>query len=409
MTSVAIPSVPPPAVTSSDGAAPPADADSRFGDALRESKAQPKASDDGHRSDPGTRSSPRKDADTDLAKPDEKAGAKDTVVLAGMMPSVPVSAVPVRQSPAATGKPLPPAASPAGIQSAVSQPKSLDRVRVGARAPLLNTGRQAVVDTRGDNAPIAGNVARTRASTANISGLDHQVAGAPVAHASGSDAPTAQTVGTQPVESPAPDADIAAVPGTSDLDANPPAVDRRGDAKALPNSGPNTFAAQLVQLAGMHAGTAPAQPPPPPVQLAMQSAPGQPQFAQEAAQHVSWLAGQKIQQAEIQLNPKKLGPIQVEITTHHDRVDVSFAVQHPQTVHALQQTLPQLHDMLAQQGLNLGHASVGHQAPGRQHPAFAQHPGAGGGGHHSGGAEVDASPNWRPLRIATPGRVDDFA
>jgi flagellar hook-length control protein FliK len=121
------------------------------------------------------------------------------------------------------------------------------------------------------------------------------------------------------------------------------------------------------------------------------------------------LAGQNIQQAEIQLNPKKLGPIQVEITTHHDRVDVSFAVQHPQTVHALQQTLPQLHDMLAQQGLNLGHASVGQQAPGRQHPAFAQHAGGGDVGHRSGVAEADASPNWRPLRIAMPGRVDDFA
>jgi flagellar hook-length control protein FliK len=407
MTSVAIPSVPPPAVTSSDGAAPPADADSRFGDALRESKAQPKAPDDGHRSDPGARSSPRKDADTDRAKPDEKAGAKDNVVLAGMMPSVPVTPVPVRQSPAVTGKPVPAAAASAGIRSTVSQPKPLPPAPVATQAPLLDTGRQAAVDARGDDAPTVGHVARTR-SSANTSDLDLQVADAPVANASGANAPTAQPVGTQSVGPAAPDADIAIVPGASDLDTNPSAVDRRGDAKALPNSGPNTFAAQLVQLAGVHAGTAPAQPPPP-VQLAMQSAPGQPQFAQEAAQHVSWLAGQKIQQAEIQLNPKKLGPIQVEITTHHDRVDVSFAVQHPQTVHALQQTLPQLHDMLAQQGLNLGHASVGHQAPGRQHPAFAQYPGAGGAGHHSGGAEVDASPNWRPLRIATPGRVDDFA
>jgi flagellar hook-length control protein FliK len=409
MTSVAIPSVPPPAVASSDGAAPPADTDSRFGDALRESKARPKATDDGHRSDPGVGSSPRNDADTDVAKPDEKSSAKDTMVLAGMIPSVPVVPVPVRQSPAATGKPVPAAAAPAGIQSAVSQSNPLDHARVGAQAPLLNTWRQAVVDTRGDSAPVVGNVLRTQAPAANTSGLDPQVANAPVASAADASAPTTQPVGTQSVEPTAPDADIAIIPGASDLDANPSAVDRRGDAKALPNSGPNTFAAQLVQLAGVHAGTAPAQPPPAPVQLAMQSAPGQPQFAQEVGQHVSWLAGQNIQQAEIQLNPKKLGPIQVEITTHHDRVDVSFAVQHPQTVHALQQTLPQLHDMLAQQGLNLGHASVGQQAPGRQHPAFAQRPGAGGAAPHSGGAEIDASPNWRPLRIATPGRVDDFA
>ncbi len=138
-------------------------------------------------------------------------------------------------------------------------------------------------------------------------------------------------------------------------------------------------------------------------------APCQPQlFAQETAQHVAWLAGKGIDKAEIQLNPAKLGPISIEISTHHDRIDVSFAVQHPQTVHALQQTLPQLHDMLAQQGLNLGQASVGQQAPGQQHTAFAQHLG-GNSGANTGNDNADIAVAPRQLRIATPGRVDDFA
>jgi flagellar hook-length control protein FliK len=125
------------------------------------------------------------------------------------------------------------------------------------------------------------------------------------------------------------------------------------------------------------------------------------------------MVGQGIQKAEIQLNPRTLGPIHVDITTHHDQVDVSFAVQHPQTVNALQQTLPQLHDMLAQQGLNLGQASVGQHSPGQQHAAFAQHHSSGGhaGGNtgNTGNAEPELPPVWRSTRIAAPGGVDDFA
>ena len=66
-------------------------------------------------------------------------------------------------------------------------------------------------------------------------------------------------------------------------------------------------------------------------------------------------------------------------------------------------------DMLAQQGLNLGQASVGQQSPGQQHATFAQHAGFGGSGLDTGTAEADPPPGWRSVRIATPGRVDDFA
>lgn len=171
----------------------------------------------------------------------------------------------------------------------------------------------------------------------------------------------------------------------------------------------NGFIAHLAQLAaGTHAGATATQAPPP-TQLTMQSTPGQPQFVQEAAQHVAWLAGNDIQRAEIQLNPRKLGPIQVEITTHHDHVDVSFAVQHPQTVHALQQTLPQLTDMLAQQGLNLGNAWVGQQAAGQQHQASAQHAGGENAIGDIGGVEPEPTSGWRTLRLAPIGSVDDFA
>lgn len=399
MTSLAIPSVPPPPVANADAAAPAKDNDSRFGDALRESQVQPKATGDGHSSDPDAGSSPRKGGDADVAKQDDKADAKDATVSPGMIPATPIVPVPVRQSAATTGKSLPAAAAAAGPQPAGRQPQPL--------SPTLIAAQASAAGVEGNHAPIAGNTPAPHASVDKASTPGLQLANATVTDGPNNNAPVPPAGAEAAAAAPA--TDIATVLGTSALGANPPAADAAGDAKTLQNLGPGAFATQLAQLAGMHAGTGPAQPPTAAVQLTMQSAPGQPQFAQEAAQHVSWLAGQNIQQAEIQLNPKKLGPIQVEITTHHDRVDVSFAVQHPQTVHALQQTLPQLHDMLAQQGLNLGHASVGHQAPGRQHAAFAQHAGSGGGGGDSGSAQADPPPAWRSLRVAVPGRVDDFA
>jgi len=398
MTSLAIPPMPPPPAANADAAAPTTDNDSRFGDALRESQVQPKATGDGRSSDPDAETSPRKAAVADAARQDDKADTKDATVLPGLIPAVPMAPVPVRQGAATTGKPLPAAAASAAPQPAgrALQPLS----------PKLIATQASAAAVEGDHAPIAGNTPAPRASVdkAPIPGLP--LASAAVTNGPDKNAPVPPAGAEAAATAPA--TDIATALGTSALGANPPAADTAGDAKPLQNSGPGALAAQLAQLAGMHAGTGPVQPPAA-AQLTMHSALGQPQFAQEVAQHVSWLAGQNIQQAEIQLNPKQLGPIQVEITTHHDRVDVSFAVQHPQTVHALQQTLPQLHDMLAQQGLNLGHASVGHQAPGRQHAAFARHAGSDGAGSDSGSAQADPPPAWRSLRVAVPGRVDDFA
>ncbi|BBD79381.1 flagellar hook-length control protein FliK [Aerosticca soli] len=107
--------------------------------------------------------------------------------------------------------------------------------------------------------------------------------------------------------------------------------------------------------------------------LDVASTPGTPVFAQELGQQVVWLGQQDIKQARIRLHPEDLGQVDVKVSVQHGgQVDVSFAAQHPGVVHALQQTLPQLDALLAQQGLSLGQAQVGQQQ--------------GGGGGADGGA-----------------------
>lgn len=133
---------------------------------------------------------------------------------------------------------------------------------------------------------------------------------------------------------------------------------------------PKDTALQALALA-----TAPLAPSPAPPLPALQvmTPPGQPGFANELGQQVIWLGRQDIQSAKIRLHPEDLGTLDVHLDLSHDRVDVVFAAQHPAAVAAVQQSLPQLQQMLAQHGLALGHAEVGQQQQGNAHAHGHRH------------------------------------
>ena len=66
------------------------------------------------------------------------------------------------------------------------------------------------------------------------------------------------------------------------------------------------------------------------------------------------------------------GPIDVTMSVRHDQVSVMMVAADPQTRAALELALPQLRDLLANQGLALANASVNDHAPrddGRQRGA----------------------------------------
>ncbi|HEV2621277.1 MAG TPA: flagellar hook-length control protein FliK [Frateuria sp.] len=129
---------------------------------------------------------------------------------------------------------------------------------------------------------------------------------------------------------------------------------------------------------------------------------GTPAFNQELGQQIAWLGSQDVKQARIRLHPEDLGALDVKVSINHDRVDVSFAVQHPAAVHALQQTLPQLDSLLAHHGLALGQADVGQRQQ--------QGEGARGGEAGSARGDTDIEP---AAVVSTPvaalGMLDTFA
>ncbi|RDI97735.1 flagellar hook-length control protein FliK [Dyella solisilvae] len=125
--------------------------------------------------------------------------------------------------------------------------------------------------------------------------------------------------------------------------------------------------------------------------LTMQASAGTPAFAQELGQQVAWLGGQDVKQARIRLHPEDLGELDVKVSVQHGSVDVSFVAQHPQAVHAVQQTLGQLDSMLAHHGLTLGQAQVGQGGRGGEQGQGTNASGAAGADTGNGeGSELAA-------------------
>jgi flagellar hook-length control protein FliK len=137
-------------------------------------------------------------------------------------------------------------------------------------------------------------------------------------------------------------------------------------------------------------------------QLQLQSPPGGPSFAQDLGQQVAWLGGQNIKQARIRLHPEELGSLDVSVSVTQGRVDVVFNAQHPAAVSAVQQSLPQLDQMLARHGLSLGHAEVG------QHDRGDRRGHAGDGGT-AAVDEIGEVHGGMPVSLGKVGLLDAFA
>lgn len=125
---------------------------------------------------------------------------------------------------------------------------------------------------------------------------------------------------------------------------------------------PGDGLAAALQLAGRPG--APAAPGGPPLELPVAAPPGRPQFSQELGERLLWLVREGVHEARLQLNPRELGPIEVRIGVSDGAAQLSFSAQHAGTAAAVQQSLPQLRELLAQQGLQLGQADVSQQQAG---------------------------------------------
>ncbi len=73
---------------------------------------------------------------------------------------------------------------------------------------------------------------------------------------------------------------------------------------------------------------------------------------------VSMMLNLNNKEAEIRLDPPELGSMQIRVRSDAEQAQINFVVQNQQAKEMLEQSLPRLRDMLAQQGINLGESSI---------------------------------------------------
>lgn len=113
--------------------------------------------------------------------------------------------------------------------------------------------------------------------------------------------------------------------------------------------------------------------------------------------------------AHIQLDPPELGAMQIRIHMHGgDQVSVSFSSPNPMVREALEQQMPRLRDMFADQGLNLQDLSVTDQSSGQQSGQHEQASQGQGGGRYGSGDPAPAD-SALALNAVPVGLVDYYA
>lgn len=88
-------------------------------------------------------------------------------------------------------------------------------------------------------------------------------------------------------------------------------------------------------------------------------------FSPVMKQQLITMVSNGIQQAEIRLDPPELGHLTVKIQINGDQTQVQFHVAQSQTRDLLEQAIPRLRDMLAQEGLQLTDSHVSQGGGGR--------------------------------------------
>jgi hypothetical protein len=180
---------------------------------------------------------------------------------------------------------------------------------------------------------------------------------------------------------------------------------------ALADDADSTLAPGATRLAvdGLKAGQA-LNPSPNPAAGVSQSlpaglSPGNAAWGQAVSERVLLMTANKLQVAEIRLDPPELGTLHVRLQLNQDQASLIFTSAHGSVRDALEQQMPRLRDMLAEQGFNLESSSVADDSE-RRGRSFGE--AQGGGGVMT---EQDDEPVFQaqPAVALSRSLVDEFA
>ncbi|MEG3222871.1 flagellar hook-length control protein FliK [Vibrio gigantis] len=141
-----------------------------------------------------------------------------------------------------------------------------------------------------------------------------------------------------------------------------------GKAGAKEDSKDTTFAQQIASAAGVQGAATTGSAPTRAEIQAAQQAPLQltKELANEqVAEKVQMMMSKNLKNLDIRLDPPELGQMKIRMTMNNDVANVHFTVNSQQARDVIEQTLPRLREMLAQQGLQLADSSVQQQNSGQ--------------------------------------------
>lgn len=103
-----------------------------------------------------------------------------------------------------------------------------------------------------------------------------------------------------------------------------------------------------------------------PLQLSREAA------GEKVSEQVQMMMSKNLKNVDIRLDPPELGRMQIRMSMNSDIASIQFTVSNPQAKDMVEQAMPRLREMLAQQGVQLADSSVQQQSSGQQQQYSAE-------------------------------------
>ncbi|MCF6282361.1 MAG: flagellar hook-length control protein FliK [Candidatus Polarisedimenticolaceae bacterium] len=140
---------------------------------------------------------------------------------------------------------------------------------------------------------------------------------------------------------------------------------------------------------------------------------GEKMWGQDLSARIQWMVKQEIQSAEVKLNPRGLGPIEIRVSVQNDQANVSFVAHHAVTREAIDAAIPRLREMFGETNMNLVNVDVSDRNSAGFNGADSQNSEEGLNGdsasdatNHLDDLEGDDSVG---VRLVSNGILDDYA
>ena len=134
-------------------------------------------------------------------------------------------------------------------------------------------------------------------------------------------------------------------------------------------------------------------------------------WSQELTDKIQWMVGQRLQGAQIKLNPAHLGPMEVKIQMQNDQATIHFIAAHSVVREALEAAMPRLREMFDNQGVQLGDVDVSEESFARQRQdresSDTRQAAGSAESRHFLPVDEQISERWE-TPVSAPGRLDLF-